>query len=278
MLTLGNKLRSGQGSTVSLFSKKKKLIISGCSYTDNYAKEKGIDEFDTWGQILADKLDMELVNLAKCGYGNQAIYTTLVERILEEKNIGLVVSLWSEFQRVAFYLEEHIAPKTFKEDWVCFHPEREVLDVEWHDQFYKPPNKNPRKDSLKYKIAQVLHRPRNIGTGAIESVNLFYSFQSICENLELPYLQAQGCLPLMAKTDEVNKRNFHALSKYIIDRPQPMSKNFIGWPIIDNIGGWCMDDCLHPMHRLSDEDTHPNEDGHKLIAETFYDEYKKIYS
>ena len=103
MLTLGNKLRSGQGSTVSLFSKKKKLIISGCSYTDNYAKEKGIDEFDTWGQILADKLDMELVNLAKCGYGNQAIYTTLVERILKEKNIGLVVSLWSEFQRCLLY-------------------------------------------------------------------------------------------------------------------------------------------------------------------------------
>ena len=142
MLTLGNKLRSGQGSTVSLFSKKKKLIISGCSYTDNYAKEKGIDEFDTWGQILADKLDMELVNLAKCGYGNQAIYTTLVERILEEKNIGLVVSLWSEFQRTAFYLEERTR-RGPEEQWVCFHPEREVLDVEWHDQFYKPPQKNP---------------------------------------------------------------------------------------------------------------------------------------
>ena len=82
----------------------------------------------------------------------------------------------------------------------------------------------------------------------------------------------------MGKTDEINKRNFHALSKYIIDRPHPMSKNFIGWPIIDNIGGWCLDDCLHIMHRLSDEDTHPNEDGHKLIAEIFYDEYKKIYS
>ena len=52
---------------MSLFSRKKKLIVSGCSYTDNYAKEKNIDEFDTWSQILADKLDMELVNLARCG-------------------------------------------------------------------------------------------------------------------------------------------------------------------------------------------------------------------
>ena len=132
MLTLGNKLRSGQGNTMSLFSRKKKLIIGGCSYTDNYAKEKGIEEFDTWGQVLADKLDMELINLGKCGYGNQAIYTSLVERILEEKNIGLVVSLWSEFQRAAFYLEER-TKKGYVEQWVCFHPEREVLDVEWHD-------------------------------------------------------------------------------------------------------------------------------------------------
>ena len=46
---------------MSLFSRKKKLIIGGCSYTDNYAKEKGIEEFDTWGQVLADKLEMELI-------------------------------------------------------------------------------------------------------------------------------------------------------------------------------------------------------------------------
>jgi hypothetical protein len=78
-------------------------------------------------------------------------------------------------------------------------------------------------------------------------------------------------------TDEVNRKNFYNLSKYLIDRPHPIS-NFIGWPIVSDIGGFSFDDKLEDHHRLSDEDTHPNASGHKLIAEIFYNEYEKIYS
>ena len=63
-----------------------------------------------------------------------------------------------------------------------------------------------------------------------------------------------------------------------------MTENFIGWPIIKNIGGFCIKDIFNKHDpeginlRISSEDTHPNTEGHKLIAEGFYDEYKKIYS
>ena len=182
---------------MSLFSKRKKLIISGCSYTANYARQEKLPEFPLWGEILAEKLDMDLINLGRCGYGNQAIYTTLIEKTLEQKNIGLVVALWSEFQRVSFY-GNHGEDKNY---WECFLPERVVLDANWHDWFYQRPNqKNPKKESISYKISTVLQTHRNISHAVIESVNYFYSFQSICENLNVPYLQAQGCGPLMHKT------------------------------------------------------------------------------
>ena len=82
---------------MSLFSKRKKLIISGCSYTHNYARQEKLPEFPIWGEILSEKLDMELVNLSQCGFGNRAIYTTLVEKMLEEKNVGFVVLCGQNF-------------------------------------------------------------------------------------------------------------------------------------------------------------------------------------
>ncbi len=70
-----------------MFSKRKKLIISGCSYTDNYARQEKIEGFPIWGELLAEKLDMELINVGSCGYGNKAIYHTIIETMLKTKNI-----------------------------------------------------------------------------------------------------------------------------------------------------------------------------------------------
>ena len=103
---------------MSLFSSRKKLIVGGCSYTDNYAPSQGYDEFPVWGKLLAEMLDMELVNLGRCGFGNKAIYTTLTERIINEKNIGLVIPMWTEFQRVSFLM----ANSKGEDTWVCFLP------------------------------------------------------------------------------------------------------------------------------------------------------------
>ena len=266
---------------MTLFSKRKKLIVSGCSYTHNYAESQKLEEFPIWSEVLAEKLDMDLINLGHCGYGNQAIYTTLIEKTLEQKNIGLVVALWSEFQRVSFY-GNHGQDKNY---WECFLPQRVVIDANWHDWFYQQPNqKNPKKESISYKISTVLQKHRTISHDVIESVNYFYSFQSICENLNVPYLQAQGCNPITSKTRTQNKNNRYIFSNTIINRPHDMTKNFIGWPIAKNIGGFCIKDIFNKHDPeginlwISSEDNHPNAEGHKLIAEGFYDEYKKIYS
>ena len=79
-------------------SKKTKLVVGGCSYTFGANKEK--DGTITWAEQLADRLDMELVNTAKNGMGNEFILTKLTEAIYTHDNIGLVIAMWSEFERI----------------------------------------------------------------------------------------------------------------------------------------------------------------------------------
>ena len=278
-------------------SSKKKLIISGCSYTANYAKIQKLEEFPIWGEVLADNLDMELVDLSQCGFGNRAIYTTLVEKMVVEKNVGLVVAMWSEFQRMSWYIDpdslDHAGREkigvSFRNPWMCFLPERIVKDANWHDQFYKPPGINPKKKSTKYELSKMIGNREldSIRAGSVQSLGYIFAFQSICENMDIPYLQMQGCRAVMGRDTRTNRRNSKQLAKYIIGSPylNKINDNFIGWPVVESIGGYCFDSLLtHTDHwdasatRISREDTHPNAAGHKLLSKVLYDEYKKIYS
>ena len=136
-----------RGNIMSLFSRKKKLIVSGCSYTDDYATTQNLKPFPLWAELLAEKLDMECINVGKIAFGNKAIYSTLIDQVVSQKNVGLAISMWSEFQRVSFYMGEGNLPKSIDEKmlWSCFHPDRDYLEGEWHDQFYDDPEKNPAK-------------------------------------------------------------------------------------------------------------------------------------
>jgi len=293
-------LKNGAKNIMSLFSKRKKLIVSGCSYTHNYAESQKLEEFPIWPEILAEKLDMEPINLSECGFGNKAIYTTLVETMIEAKNVGFVVAMWSEFQRQSWYIDtspesyHHSAfPVRYDKPWRCFLPERIVLDADWHDQFYEPPRLNPKKykaktcgggSTLKYALSKLVKERKldSVQAGTVHSLGYMFAFQNICENMHIPYLQIQGCRAVMGKWPvETNQVTSKRLAKYIIGSPylNKINDNFIGWPIVESIGGYCFDSLLTKYnYRISEEDTHPNGEGHKLIAGVLYDEYKKIYS
>ena len=263
-----------QRNIMSMFSRRKKLIIGGCSYTDNYAKKHKMPEFPIWGELLADKLDMDLINLGRCGFGNQAIYTTILERTLKEKNVGLIVAMWSEVQRLNIYKNTQLNPKWQHYNWQCFHPERIVLDAEWHDQFYKPPSKNPKKSGLQWDVSNV-YRDYDIDCikgATISSLSFMYSFQNFCEANDVPYLQVQGCQPLMGKSEPTQNIQYKEFCNLIINSPyvDKIKDTFLGWPIDPRIGGYSIDSKLEDEHRFAPEDTHPNEIGHKFISEVLY--------
>ena len=78
---------------ILLKSSKKKLIAIGCSYTEHYFtshQSPNLDfDFPRWSQHLADMLDMECINLGKCGAGNDYILAKTVDATLEERILVL---------------------------------------------------------------------------------------------------------------------------------------------------------------------------------------------
>ena len=263
---------------MSVFSKRKKLIIGGCSYTANYAPTQGYDEFPIWGKLLADKLNMELVNLGRCGFGNKAIHTTFIEKMIVEKNIGLVIAMWSEFQRISYY--NWRGPGVSKNNpWICFHPQRVLLFD--HQRF-----------DIKYDISKILNDNffDNMEGGVVEALSCMFAFQTFCENQNIPYLQLQGAYPLAGDLSQWRDHTKQKeICKYMIDSPYMRvidDKHFLGWPTSHYIGGWCWDYLLDSededrvKYRIGGEtgDTHPNGTAHELITGIIYDGYKKVYS
>jgi len=81
-------------------SSKKKLIVSGDSFTDyRYTNTHG---FPVWPDILGEMLDMEVINMGNCGSGNEYIYGSIIDHLPKESSSGLVVAMWSESCRLDF--------------------------------------------------------------------------------------------------------------------------------------------------------------------------------
>ena len=246
-----------------LKSSRKKLIAIGCSYTSHYltsylSPNLNFD-FPRWPQHLADMLDMECVNLGKTGAGNDYILAKTVDVTLKEKNIGLVVLMWSEWRRVGFQ---------------CHTDFNRWTNITDHDR-----GEDWLKDGRKYILEKQnkFHATRNT----------MRTFIHAEKNLsDIPYMFLQG-------TQVIFNNEWHSrrgAANEILTRPyldyieNNISDKFIGWPLMSEIGGYCIDDILdkkdpsRSKFRISITDTHPNAAGHKFIADFLYEQYKEIYN
>ena len=201
---------------------KKKLVIGGCSFSDvNYLKmvntsigvvphrmktrQQVVKEepwFPTWGEILAKELDMELVCLAKCGFGQQGIFSTIQDYVVktDPKEIGLCIAAWSKSQRV---------------NW-------QKKDLSWHD------TKPNMYGGPEFWI--------------MESLRYMYAFQTLMEQNRIPYRHFQMISLFVDYIYEVEYKDHGVPFEKVYDRccnvikESPYydkMKNFIGWPIID---------------------------------------------
>jgi len=260
---------------------KNKLIAIGCSYTEHYEDSIYADEselnFIRWPQHLADKLDMECVNLGKASMGQEYMVAKLLDTLISEKNIGLIVIMWSEWQRLDFQFR----PGKGTNGWVNLHPHRDNFEVERY-----PINREAR-------IALLEHN--NVISATMRSLRFFLMAQELIK--DIPYLMIQGCNPLCdvlylhPESDNVdwqivaqmrNKSIKQIINSPISDRIN--ENNFIGWPIFEDIGGYYLDNYLDEIdperikYRISENDSHPNGLGHEIISEEIlYDKYMEIY-
>ena len=252
-------------------SSRKKLIAIGCSYTEKW------NGWEPWPEVLADKLDMECVNMGLRGAGNDGMWAKILEVCLTKKHseIGLVVVMWSEWQRLSFQRND-----TNWEDWHHIHPSRRE----------------------RLNLLNII----NPCSATRDAIRHFVYADFLLK--DIPYLFVQGCdgifyynveLGMAVDTSPtgINSHlDFYKMNdsrektvNVMIDNPymeyveENIGNKFIGWPILREIGGYSMDDILNKHDptklklRISEKDSHPNEAGHKLMANLIYDEYQKIY-
>ena len=239
---------------------KKILLVSGCSNTEKDFVSELHPELDTswpkWPELLAEKLDMDCVNLGKSGAGNEYIYRSLLDYITKNdtSNIGLVIPAWSQCNRKDYqegnlgrWLNERIDPNGDVFSWIK------------------------------------------------KSLDNFLSFKILCEKYNLPYMQVHmlhlyidwlnGLKP--RDLDPLNIKGFRY--KYPGDKEKDIKKilqiindyedrinikKFIGWPLSKEYGGFCLQQDLITIPgktKISKIDGHPNKLGQEKIMEFIYD-------
>ena len=240
-----------------------KLLVSGCSYTDNYwtipnmpsrPARPGFDKTHRLAgfPIWPDLFGVKVTNLAKCGLGNDYILNSIVDRVSIEK-FDFVIAMWTEFARVDFEFNDN-EYKHEKLPWTTVQGEGKFL-------------LNTSKLSTDFDGTLIYHKPFNYELFVKRALRTFYIFQQVMENMNIPYLQVAGCrsMPISLNNN---------IAKFIINSPivdKIDYRRFVGWPIFPEIGGWCMDDKLDELDpsrtelRIGGGDNHPNEEGHRHI-------------
>ena len=248
---------------------RKTLLIGGDSWCDvnQYWEQK--KKFPLWYDYIAEKLDMNVVSLGLGGAGNEYICSTLIDYMNTHgtDHIGMVMASWSECNRG---------------DWETQIPEPcRAYPYEWQS----------RKEMVDGQIYGFIKK----------SLRWFYIFQSICENKKIPYKQFQ-MIPLYyshiyekfynlkshsSAIGEPEKSILKAAS-FLFEQPEYElidKDHFIGWPVANELpGGFHIaKKTVHPYspdgYKKCDpkyvidvkKDQHPNELGHKLIAEFIYE-------
>ena len=265
---------------------KKKLIVSGCSFTNKDFWSQSHPDYDCsfpkWPEILGEKLNLDVVNLGACGSGNNYIYSSLLEEIIRtpKEQIGLVIAAWSQVQRVDWEEVGKFVPKSYT----------------WRDRYNSHMiwrNKRMGKDG-------------NVFYWMIDHLRRFINFDSLCKSHNIPYKQFQMLNPFDSWINGLMKTDFECaenannpdfvdryeyeptldnmkedkkyLLKLIVDYEKYIdTNNFIGWPMHLHLDGYTIEqkaltgDIYNgpPLEELiiGGYDAHPNGAGHEKIAE-----------
>ena len=269
---------------------KKYLIVSGCSWADPHPGSEDpkvsddiVKNYHRWFEILADKLNMELINFGKYASGNEYICSSLIDNIsaMGEKkrsNIGLVIAAWTEAKRTDFeykknendYYVKNLFENKYKEYrynkkyvWDC----TLYIDPLRGDMFYRV------KQSIRYMyMLQTFLKHNIIPYKMLQSVPLEKLSNIGTEfNLGLTLGTGQRSLQSAEEVKTIFKQQLaEELSHFpmynLIDK-----NNFIGWPILNSSLYKKLDREKDFISNLNDKtdsrkDEHPNQSGHNKIS------------
>ena len=232
---------------------KKILLVSGCSYTDKDYQSIHHPEIDCswpkWPELLAEKLNMECVNLGKGGSGQEYIYNSLLDYTLKIKkeNIGLIIPAWSGASRRDY--------QSYKI---------------WHSILWDTKGDMPYfiQRSLRYFYSfQIFCERFNLPYKQVQMISLYSEPLSELQNTNNFGTELKNDIESAKKTLIWSDYYFKGINH----------KNFIGWSPIIHPGFTMRQKFEGPeksdeeKYLISKKDRHPNAEGQKLIAQTIYE-------
>ena len=248
---------------------KKILLVSGCSNTEKDFYSDVHPDLDTswpkWPELLAEKLDMDCVNLAQSGMGNEFIYTTLLRYITKtnKDKIGLVIPAWTQCQRKDFQIKNYWNNQRIDPDGDVFSWMRRSLDT--------------------YLNFQILCERYNLPYMQVQMLSPYIDWLNGLLPAESDTSYPKGFRHTYPGDEERdNKKLIEMIAKYdnLINQ-----KKFLGWPLSHEYGGYSLQKKLIGIRSkeagvfrtfnldtmISNLDHHPNAKGHEKIAEFIYE-------
>jgi len=289
---------------------RKILVAGGDSFTEHtrvsYCDPSLATDFPRWSAKLAEKLDMECVNLGKEACDNHYISTSVFEYLIEnpKKEIGLVCCLWGEYTRTSLYnmpnwptmMGSRLFSSSLKKEPVNIHhapPYNELWFRVGPDKFldllyYCAKNTDTKAKAIVEKIIK-------------DNIKLFHDLECMLSLRNIPYLYSQGIFPFsdtaefrhlveekippdLLKNRGLEKIYAPPIEQLIFyflkyEKYLKNKEKFIGWPGFKAGGGHgrLFDKKDADEYFISKEDLHPNEKGHQIISTVFYKKVEELY-
>tara|TARA_B100000902_G_scaffold69509_1_gene75400 strand:+ start:43 stop:801 length:759 start_codon:yes stop_codon:yes gene_type:complete len=248
----------------------KKLIVSGCSWGDKiFFSQLHPDmncDWPKWPELLAQKLNMECVNLCKCGAGQEYIYSSISDYIqtINKNEIGCVIAAWSTAPRRCYKV---------KNRWVNDREDIRGDLAYWTER------------SIRYQYAfQNLMEQEKLPYLHFQMISLYRGHLWEVRNNKI----AKENLKI-SEIENFNAEKLTAVGRRILDEDTELRTNvltsiknspyynkfndkFFNWPTDEELGGFSIEfEVLEEKHKISKLDRHPNKLGHERIAEYLYD-------
>jgi len=249
------------------------LIASGCSYTDKdyYSDVEELDDhkrggWSVWPEVLADKLGLDVVNLARSGGSNDFIYEGILNTIQEYGDrVKVVCPLWSSWDRfIVGFTETEYYPFVTPFNVVERDEGLEEYGSEFSEEyikFYKG-----QTDRLKiYMPSMDFHR--EVFYKSIEDDNLLkianntfskmHHLNIICKSRDIKIIQWQG----IENTNnfykgKMGEKNMYKYFNDIMDNiyydDLDDQDNIIGWPFYQELNGYDVDAAIMSQESPAD--------------------------
>jgi|GEM_PF-2157977 len=264
----------------------KYILAAGCSFTDKnfWSPVMGRDfdcSFPKWPEILGEYLDLDVKNIGLCGVGNDYITSQLIQHILKDPtNIELVVVGWTEIQRFGLLDIYRFNPMTSlyrPENYEKFTKQTKAVIPLFKHLYGEFLIDRTFKDHTNLYTEQVIYWFKQMWQiqELCKALNIKFIMAPLCGNISLEkYRQVENSFDSEIPWTEVEWHIAYGRINALYDLDK---KHYVGYPFLKSLHGFLLNDKIKGKE-ISDLDSHPNAEGHELIARKYYEQYSKAYS